>query len=164
MKFEKVKSEGLRHEYDVSISAEDIENRVMEIVKNKAKTYKMQGFRAGHVPLNIVRNNFEATAIKEALDTLISSASRTVVQESKVAKLATNPMYKIKGQYEKGKDLEITLYFDEAPSFELKSYDLKIEKVVPNVSPEEVGVALRRLMDTSPVHEGPDAPAFGFRA
>ena len=153
MKFEKVKSEGLRHEYDVSISAEDIENRVMEIVKNKAKTYKMQGFRAGHVPLNIVRNNFEATAIKEALDTLISSASRTVVQESKVAKLATNPMYKIKGQYEKGKDLEITLYFDEAPSFELKSYDLKIEKVVPNVSPEEVGVALRRLMDTSPVHE-----------
>ena len=30
MKFEKVKSEGLRHEYDVVISAEDIENGIVE--------------------------------------------------------------------------------------------------------------------------------------
>ena len=153
MKFEKVKSEGLRHEYDVVISAEDIENGIVEIVKNKAKTYKMQGFRPGHVPLNIVRNNFEATATKESLDTLISNASRTVVNESGVAKLATNPMYKIKGQYEKGKDLEITLYFDETPSFELKSYDLKIEKVVPNVSQQEIDVAIKHTMDAFPVYD-----------
>ena len=37
MKFEASKSEGLRHEYDVVISAEDIENKVVEIIKNKAK-------------------------------------------------------------------------------------------------------------------------------
>ena len=153
MKFEKVKSEGLRHEYDVVISAEDIENKVVEIVKNRAKTYKMQGFRPGHVPLNIVRNGVENTAIKEALDALISNASMAVVKESKVAKLATNPMYKLKGQYEKGKDLGITLYFDESPSFELKSYDLKIEKVIPNVSKKEIDEAIKRTMDASPVYE-----------
>lgn len=153
MKFEKLKSEGLRHEYDVVISAKDIEDRVIEIVKGKAKTYKMQGFRPGHVPLNIVRNNFETIATKEALDTLISNASRAVVKESKVAKLATNPMYKVKEPYEKGKDLEITLYFDEVPSFELKAYDLKIEKVVPNVSQKEIDAAMKRAMDASPVYE-----------
>ena len=153
MKFEKVKSEGLRHEYDVVISAEDIENRIVEIVKDKAKTYKMQGFRPGHVPLNIVRSSVEATATKEALDALISNASRAVVKESKVVRLATNPMYKLKGQYEKGKDLGLTLYFDESPSFELKSYDLKIEKIVPNVTQQDVDEAIKRTMDASPVYE-----------
>ena len=49
--------------------------------------------------------------------------------------------------------MEITLYFDETPSFELKSYDLKIEKVVPNVSSEEMNAAIKRVMDTSPVYE-----------
>ncbi|MBQ3946732.1 MAG: trigger factor [Alphaproteobacteria bacterium] len=153
MKFEKVKSEGLRHEYDVVISAEDIENRIVEIVKDKAKTYKMQGFRPGHVPLNIVRSSVEAKATKEALDALISNASRAVVKESKVVRLATNPMYKLKGQYEKGKDLGLTLYFDESPSFELKSYDLKIEKIVPNVTQQDVDEAIKRTMDASPVYE-----------
>lgn len=153
MKFEASKSKGLRHEYDVVISAEDIENKVVEIIKSKAKTFKMQGFRLGHVPLNIVRSNLEDKAINEALDILVSNASKEVVKESKVTSLATNPMYRVKEKYEKGKDLGIIIYFDETPSFDLKPYELKIEKIIPKVSKKEIDETIKRIIGNSPVYE-----------
>lgn len=153
MKFEASKSEGLRHEYDVVISAEDIENKVVEIIKGKATTFKMPGFRAGHVPLNIVRSNLEGKAINEAFDILVSNASKEVVKESKVTRLATNPMYRVKEKYEKGKDLEIIIYFDEVPNFDLKPYEMKLEKIIPDVSKKEIDDTIKRIMDNSPAYK-----------
>ena len=153
MKFEKIKSEKLHYEYDVVLLADEVEARIVKKVEDRAKTFKMSGFRQSHVPVNIVRKHVEDVVTSEALSELISKACAEIVKEAKIESLATKPMYNLKNRYEKGKDVELTVFVDAAPSFDLKPYDFKIEKVVPDVSENEVEEALQRLMKKKAVYE-----------
>lgn len=156
MNFENLKSDGMRYEYKVVLSANEIEDQILNAVKDRAKSFKMQGYRPGHVPLEIVRRNVENSIIKDVFDDLISKACREVIKDSKTKDLATRPTYKFETNYEKGKDVALTLTFEVAPDFKLQSYEMEIEKVVPNVSEKDVEEARKQLIMTSPVYEKAD--------
>lgn len=156
MKFENLKSDGMHYEYKVVLSAEEIENQIVEAVKERTKTFKMQGFRPGHVPFDIVRSNVENSVIKNVLDSLISKACDDVIKETKVSDLASRPTYKFENNYEKNKDVSLVLTFEVAPSFELKPYELEIEKVVPNVNDKDIEDARNNLMLYSPIYDKAD--------
>ena len=153
MEFEKLNKEGLHYECGVVLSPEEIENSIEERVKQRAKTYKMQGFRTGHVPLNIVRQNVERYVISDVLEDLISKACGEIVKESGVKDLATQPTYRFKENFSKGKNVAITVYFDAAPSFEIQPYDFEVEKVVPNVTGDDIANAEKLLITNAPVRE-----------
>lgn len=160
MNFENVKSDGMSLEYKVVFSADEIESRINKAVEKRAKTFKMQGFRAGHVPLNIVRNNVEDSVTKEALDALISDACNQLIKEAKAEDLASKPTYKLENKYEKGKDLILTMFIETAPSFELKPYDFEITKIVPKVSEQEIDAELDRIIKGAPIYEKAE---FGYQ-
>ena len=153
MKFEKSKFEGLHFEYNVTLPAEDIEAAVTEKIKDKAKNFKMQGFRPGHVPFEIVRRNVENSVTADVLNSLISQACGEVVDDAKVEELATKPVYKFNEPYGKGKDVVLTVYFDAVPFFKLEPYDFEIEKVIPEVTDKDVDEARKNLMTNAPVRE-----------
>ena len=153
MKFENLKSDGMHYEYKVVFSADEIENQITEAVKDRAKTFKMQGFRPGHVPLDIVRKNVENSVIKDAFDNLIGKACSDLIKETKATDLAARPTYKFESNYEKGKDVNLTLTFEVAPDFKLQSYEMEIEKIVPSVSDKEVEEAREQFMKFSPIYE-----------
>lgn len=156
MNFENIKSDKMHYEYKVVFSAAEIEDQILKAVQEKAKTFKMQGFRAGHVPLNIVRNNVENSVMKDVFDDLISKACNEIIKDSKAKDLASRPTYKFENSYEKGKDVNLTLHLEIAPSFEIKSYEIEIEKITPKVSDEEVAEARKQLMISSPIYEKAD--------
>ena len=156
MNFENIKSDGMHYEYKVVFSAAEIEDEILKAVQKKAKTFKMQGFRAGHVPLNIVRNSVENTVMKDVFDDLISKACNEIIKDSNAKDLASRPTYKFENSYEKGNDVNLTLTFEIAPSFEIQSYEIAIEKIMPKVSDEEVSEARNQLMISSPIYEKAD--------
>ncbi|MDR1488205.1 MAG: hypothetical protein LBI26_00440 [Holosporales bacterium] len=151
MRFENVKSKGMKHEYKVIFSAEDIENNIVKEVENRAKTFKMQGFRPGHVPLKIVRNSVESRVIKDVFDKLISNACDTIIKEIGAAELALRPTYKFNNSYEKGRDIEIALNIETAPVFELQEFKCKIKKLAPIISDEEFENIKKGLIKNNPV-------------
>lgn len=153
MNFENIKSDGLELEYKVVFPAEEIESEIQKNVEKKAKTFKMQGFRPGHVPLDIVRRNVESSIMEDVFDSLILNACKAIVKDAKLSDLAAKPAYKFENQYEKGKDLNLTIYIEAAPSFEILPYEMEITKIVPNVSDDEVKDAIKSFMDSSPVFE-----------
>ena len=153
MKFENLKSEGMKHEYKVVFTADEIEKEIVKAVEERAKTFKMQGFRPGHVPLNIVRNSVENSVIKDVFENLISKACDEIIKESKAQDLASRPVYKFENNYEKGKDVNLTLTIEAAPDFELKSCEIEITKILPKVSKEEVEEARKNLMLSSPIYD-----------
>jgi len=153
MNFENIKSDGMSLEYKVTFSAEDIESNIEKAVEKRAKTFKMQGFRPGHVPLHIVRSNVENSVIKDVFDDLISEACKSIVKDAKVQDLASKPTYKFENKYEKGKDLNLTVFIEVAPSFKLLPYEMEITKVLPKVSEKEVKEATKAFMIDFPIYE-----------
>ncbi|MDR2458526.1 MAG: trigger factor [Holosporales bacterium] len=153
MKIEKVKSEGMSHEYKVTILADAIESAVTSAVQKRARTLRMNGFRPGRVPLNIVRNTVEGEIVPGILEAMISEACDVAVKESDIAILATKPTYRIDSQYVRNKDLEITVFIDEAPNVEIKPYEFSMTKIVPDVEDEEVEANLQDLMKTAPAYQ-----------
>lgn len=160
MNFENIKSDGMSFEYKVTFLAKEIESNIEKEVEKRAKTFKMQGFRPGHVPLNIVRSNVENSVIKDVLENLISEACKSVIKNAKVQDLASKPTYKFENRYEKGKDLDLTMFIEVAPSFELRPYEMEITKVLPKVSEKEINYATETLMKTSPIYEKAE---FGYQ-
>ncbi|MDR1609243.1 MAG: trigger factor [Holosporales bacterium] len=153
MKIEKVKSEGMSYEYKVTLLASTIESAVMSAVQKRARTLKMNGFRPGRVPLNVVRKTTEREIIPGILETLISEACDAVVKESGIAILATRPTYRIDSQYVRNKDLVITVFLDEAPNIEVKPYEFSMTKIVSDVKDEDVEDNLQDLMKTAPAYQ-----------
>ena len=153
MNFENIKSDGMSLEYKVTFSAEDIESNIEKAVEKRAKTFKMQGFRPGHVPLHIVRSNVENSVIKSVFDDLISEACKSIIKKAKVQDLASKPTYKFENKYEKGKDLNLTVFIEVAPSFKLLPYEMEITKVLPKVSEKEVKEAAKAFMLDFPIYE-----------
>jgi trigger factor len=153
MKFTNIKSDGMKHEYQVIFNADEIENDILDAVKEKAKTFKMHGFRQGHVPLNIVRNNVENSVITSVLDSLISKACNSIMQDCKAQDLASKPIYKFESKYEKGKDIAVLITIETAPVFDLKPYEIDITKIIPKVSEKEIADASNHIMKISPIYE-----------
>ncbi|MDR1333257.1 MAG: trigger factor [Holosporales bacterium] len=153
MKIDNVKEGGMSREYSVTIPADEIEEAIVSAVTKRARTFKMHGFRPGHVPLAVVRSNVEGEIIQTVLESLISKACDDVVKESKVATLATRPTYRIDDAYKPGSDVKITVFIEEAPAVDVKPYDFKITKIVPDVSDDVVDSEFTRMMKARPAHK-----------
>ncbi|MDR2666841.1 MAG: hypothetical protein LBB34_01840 [Holosporales bacterium] len=156
MKFENTKLDGMRREYRVILSGEEIENEIIIAVKARAKNFRMQGFRPGHVPLEIVRKNTEDTVVKEVFDTMISAACDQLVKKNNLGNLATKPTYRFENTYKKGGDVNLLFNIEIAPSFDIQPYEIEITKIVPKVGDKEVADAVKRLVEESPIHEKAD--------
>ncbi|MDR3031448.1 MAG: trigger factor [Holosporales bacterium] len=153
MKFENIKSEGMRHEYKILLHADEIEKEIVSAVEERAKTFKMQGFRVGHVPLNIVRKSVEGSLIKDVFDNLINKGYAEIIKELKITDIASRPAYKFEKEYKQGKDASINIIFEAAPSFDLKSCEIEITKIVPKVSDKEIESARKNFITNAPVYE-----------
>ncbi|MDR1234310.1 MAG: hypothetical protein LBJ92_04190 [Holosporales bacterium] len=153
MILEKIKNEGLKYEFNVIFEANEIERKVSDEVLEKAKTFKMHGFRPGHVPLNIVRNSIEGSVLKNVLESLISEACDEILKQTGAPDFATRPIYRFDKEYESGADVSVVLSVEVAPSFDLVPFNCKVQRVIPKVLDEEVIQARNEFLDSIPVFE-----------
>ena len=68
--FKKEKIKDLHYSVDGVISADAIQKAADEILTEYGKKTKMPGFRPGHVPLSVLRQKFNSSAMSEAIDKL----------------------------------------------------------------------------------------------
>ena len=151
--FEKVLTDGLQQIYKVTFPASVVESAIVAKARERAKGFKMDGFRPGHVPLPIVRSKFKDDINQMALESLVSDVCQSIIQESDIKELALRPTYKLESQFEEGKDINLTLTIEAAPVFELKPYDFEINKIIPKVTDENIIETRNEIMVNNPVYE-----------
>ena len=66
MNIKETLSEGLKREYDLTLTSKDFENKVTIKFEEITKNMKLPGFRPGKVPLSIIRQRFGDQIRKEA--------------------------------------------------------------------------------------------------
>ena len=139
------------HESDtrvkVVVAADHAELAAAEQValKRLAKTAKVNGFRTGHVPLEIVKKHADANAL--AQETLDAALNRAVAEAflSNDLQVLARPEVEIK-KYVPGELLEFTAEADVLPEVKLGDYKkLKVKKAAVNVDKKEIDEVIERI-------------------
>jgi trigger factor len=112
---------GLERRLTIAIPSEKIQSEVDKRIQNVAPKVKLDGFRAGKVPLKVVRQRFGENIRQEVLGEMMSSTFQEAVVQEKL-KPAGQPKVELK-KTDAGKDFSFTATFEIYPEFNV--IDLK---------------------------------------
>lgn len=114
-------------------------------LKRLAKTVKVNGFRTGHVPLEIVKKHADPNALaQETLDAALNRAVAEAFLNNNLQVLA-RPEVEIK-KYVPGELLEFTAEADVLPEVKLGDYKkLKAKKAAVSVEKKEIDEVIERI-------------------
>ena len=114
-------------------------------LKRLAKTVKVNGFRTGHVPLEIVKKHADPNALaQETLDAALNRAVAEAFLNNDLQVLA-RPEVEIK-KYVPGELLEFTAEADVLPEVKLGDYKkLKAKKAAVSVEKKETDEVIQRI-------------------
>lgn len=153
--FKKEKIKDLHYSISGTIAASDLQAAADEILMEYGKQVKMPGFRQGKVPLNILRQKYNASAYGEAIDKLMNQDLNAYIADKKI-RLAGAPRADMDG-WEIGKDAEYTLEFDILPTLpEIDLDKITVTKKVADLDDSEVDLALENIRKSRSVAEKQD--------
>lgn len=144
MKVKELKSEGLSHELEITIPANDIDARVDVKLQEVGQTAKMPGFRPGKVPLSMLKKRYGKAIMGEILEAAVNETSQQALQDKKITP-AMQPKIEVKS-FDDGKDLVYTVSVEALPEFKVADFKtIKLTKLVAEPEAEEVDKALERI-------------------
>lgn len=150
--FKKDKIKDLHYTVNGVITASELQAAADEILTEYGKTAKMPGFRTGHIPLSVLRQKYNASAMADAVDKLLNRDLNEYAADKKI-RLAGSPKTETNG-WEIGRDLEYTLEFDILPT--LPAIDLEkftVTKKVAKFDDKEIETALSNIRKSRSVAE-----------
>jgi len=134
---------GLQRKITVAVPEDTIEQAVQTRLQNLTRTVKIKGFRAGKVPLKVVKQHYGSQVRQEVLGEVIQSSFYEAVSREKL-RPASSPNIDTQ-QADTGQGLEYTATFEVYP--EVKLADIagtKIEKAVSEITDAD----LDEMIDT----------------
>jgi trigger factor len=153
------KSEGLLREYQIVITAAEIDAEVSKKLEEIATTVKMPGFRPGKVPMSVVKSRFSDQVRGDAIKAALDEGARQAIEGNDL-RLASQPQVDIKS-YEDGKDLEASLACEVMPAITLPDLGkVSVDRPKIDSDPKEVEETLGRIADEN----RPTAPIAKARA
>jgi trigger factor len=149
MKLEKIKDETLEKHFKVTIPAKEVSAAIDGELEKIALTIKMPGFRAGKVPLSIIKKKYGDAVRGEAIESQVKKSIMKVIDDNKFKASARPDIDDLKA--EEGKDLSFVIKLNVLP--EIKHPDLKkiaIERPVLKVVPKDVDDYINKLVEENP--------------
>lgn len=156
MQVKELKKENLNIEYEVTVTAQDIERHVDDRLLEVGKTVKMAGFRPGKVPMEILKKRYGKNVMGEVLEMAVNEASAKIIQDNNL-RPAMQPKIEVK-EFDDGKDLVYTMAVELLPDFKVMDMKtIKVSKPVVKVEKAKVDEAIQRIAkgnrETEPVTE-----------
>ena len=144
MKIKELKSEGLNHELEITIPANDIDKRVDVKLQEVGKTARLPGFRPGKVPPAMLKKRYGKAIMGEILEAAVNETSAKALQDKKI-KPAMQPKIEVKS-FDDGEDLVYTVSVEAMPEFKVAPLKgIKLTKLVAEPSDKEVKEALEKI-------------------
>ena len=142
--FKKEKIKDLHYSVNGLITADELQAAADEILLEHGKKVKLPGFRQGKVPLNILRQKYNASAYGDAIDRMINRDLEVYAAEKKI-RLAGAPKVDLSG-WTIGQDAEYSMEFDILPTLPAVELDkFTITKKVADLDEKEIEAALNNI-------------------
>ena len=121
-------TQGLGRRVTITIAADSIETAVKSELVNVAKKVRIDGFRKGKVPMNIVAQRYGASVRQDVLGDLMSRNFIDAIIKEKINP-AGAPTY-VPGEYKLGEDFTYSVEFEVYPEVELQGLEaIEVEKL-----------------------------------
>ena len=148
MKTSLTTQEGLKRSLKVELPVETFNQKTEQIIKGLATKVRIDGFRKGKIPANILRQRFGASAKSDAATEMVSETLEDALKDADVVPAAQPSLTNI--DIENSESLIYTIEFEVYPEIKLNSLSsLKIEQVTSKVTEEDEERALQDLQDRS---------------
>jgi len=161
-------TEGLRREFRVVVPAADLETRLNERIVELKDRVRLNGFRPGKVPINHLKRVYGRAVMAEAIEAVVRETNAQIVSD-RGFRLAMEPKVTLPEEQSEiesviagRSDLAYTVAVEVIPPIKLADFkDITIERLVSDVTEDEVGEALKAIAEQnkpfSPKAEGTKA-------
>jgi trigger factor len=145
-------AEGLKREYQVTVPAADLAERVSGALEDLRTKVRINGFRPGKVPTAHLRRLYGRAVFAEILETVLNEANQKIIGDNQL-RLAMQPKVSL-GEDEKevesivtgGADLSYKVALEVLPQIEIGDLaTIKVDRPKAAVTDAEVGEALAAL-------------------
>lgn len=135
---------GLERRVKIAVPADQVEQAVNKKINQAARTIKMDGFRVGKVPLNVIKKRYGASIRAEALDDIIRDAYVSAIQQTEL-KVAGFPNIE-PISFAEGKDVEFAAVVEVYPEVTLGDFSaLAVERPTSEVTDADVETMVANL-------------------
>jgi trigger factor len=136
---------GLEKNIIITIPASESETFFNQRYEELSKTAKIQGFREGHVPLDVVKKRYADQVREEVTNHMVNTTLSQAIADNKLSP-ATQPHVHRDSLIEEGKDYNFSAHFEIMPEVKPKKYtDLKLTRKVAEADDKAVDEVLERL-------------------
>lgn len=137
-------TQGLGRRITITVAADSIESAVKKELVDVARKVRIDGFRKGKVPMNIVAQRYGASVRQDVLGELMTRNFVDAIIKEKINP-AGAPDY-VPGEYKEGQDFTYAVEFEVYPEVELKGLEnIEVEKPVVEVTDADVDTMLDTL-------------------
>lgn len=144
MQVTELSAEGLKRQFKIVVPAGDLAAKVDERLKELAQTAQMPGFRAGKVPVGLLKKQYGQALFGEAVEQAVNSSTAKAI-EDRGLKPALQPRVDLK-QLEEGKDIEFEVAIEVLPEIgKLDFSGIELERLKAAVPDKDVDEALDRI-------------------
>jgi trigger factor len=154
MQVKETVADGLKHEFQISVPAADIEAKVDARLVDMKDKVRLNGFRPGKVPVGHLKRLYGRSVAAETIEQLIRDTNTEIFSE-RGFKLATEPKVTMPTEQKAvedilaGKtDLSYTVAVEVVPAIQLADFkSFTVEKPVAEVTEADIDEAIKRIAD-----------------
>ena len=147
-------SEGLKHEFQVSVPASDLDAKADARLIDLKDKVRLNGFRPGKVPVSHLRKVYGRSVMAETIDQTIRDTNTQIFTE-RGYRLASEPKVTMPTEEKEveellsGKsDLTYTVSIEVVPTIKLADFkSFAVEKPVAEVGDTDINEAIQRIAD-----------------
>ena len=133
MKITKKSSKGLKREFNLSFSHEEISKKIDSKLREIGSSARIPGFRPGKVPLSIIKSRVGKEVTNEVVHNSVEEATKKVISDEKLRPVM-KPFVDIQ-EYNEGSELKAHIEMEIMPKITpMDLSKIKIEKQISDVS------------------------------
>ncbi|KTD51272.1 trigger factor [Legionella quateirensis] len=137
---------GLERKVTVSVPTEKVEEEVSLRLRNLARKVKVDGFRPGKVPMNVVKSRYSDSVREEVAREMVQSTLFEALQKNEL--VPAGYPYVEPEQVEQGKDFRYTAVFEVMPVFEVVELNqATVELTRSEVTDKDVNDMMDKLLE-----------------
>jgi len=143
-------AEGLKREYQITVTGDDLDTRVNDKLKEAQPEIEMKGFRKGKVPMALLKKQFGQRLLGEAMQEAVDGAMQGHLEESGDRPAMQPEIKMVNEDWKEGDDVIVAMTYEKLPEIPDVDYKaLKLERLVVSPADEDVQEALESLAATA---------------
>jgi trigger factor len=160
MQVKETVADGLKHEFQVSLPAAEIEAKVDARLVDLKDKVRLNGFRPGKVPMAHLKKMYGRSVAAETVEQLIRDTNTQIFSE-RGFRLANEPkvtmpteQQEIEDVLDGKKDLSYSVAIEVIPAIQLADFkSFTVEKPVAEVTESDIDEAIKRIADQNRSYE-----------